>query len=284
MGIIYLTENTRTGFCYIGKTAFSLEHRITGHKHHSRESSRSPYFYNAIRKYGFESFEWIVLEECDNQNLDDSERFWISYFKYIGVSLYNMTLGGEGSLGLVKSPETRERIKQSLRTLYSNRKRKGFSRPRTDENRVKISRGLLGNKNRVGIKLSDEQKRNIAQHKSKTYITSLQSPTGEVYTSITNLAEFCRQHNLLQPALYSVISGKRKRHRGWKLIEQGEKEMTQLPTLQATPETQEQLRAMQTAWKYNISEMDVNEADHIAYEAMIESGMGPIEEDLTELI
>ena len=40
---------------------------------------------------------------------------------------------------------------------------------------------------------------------------------GEVF-EVTNVMEFCRDHNLTKSALYEVISGKRKQHKKFKFI------------------------------------------------------------------
>jgi hypothetical protein len=51
-----------------------------------------------------------VLEETDVERGPEQERFWISYFRFIGASLTNHTLGGEGVLGLRWTEE--RRVKQ----------------------------------------------------------------------------------------------------------------------------------------------------------------------------
>lgn len=40
---------------------------------------------------------------------------------------------------------------------------------------------------------------------------------GTVYV-VENMYEFCKKNNLKRPALYEVITGKRKSHRGYKFI------------------------------------------------------------------
>jgi hypothetical protein len=37
-------------------------------------------FHVALRKYGQENFIWEILEECENDQLSERERYWISYY------------------------------------------------------------------------------------------------------------------------------------------------------------------------------------------------------------
>jgi len=46
---------------------------------------------------------------------------------------------------------------------------------------------------------------------------SLISPTGAIYNG-SNVAEFCRTHNLQQQNIIKVLLGKRKSHKGWKRV------------------------------------------------------------------
>ena len=63
----------------------------------------------AIKKYGLENFNRFILEECDFSNWQERERFWIKELKTFGEG-YNLTIGGDGSLGLVLSEETKSKI------------------------------------------------------------------------------------------------------------------------------------------------------------------------------
>ena len=52
---------------------------------HLRETNSikkaNTYFHNAIEKYGFDKFIFEQIDEAENQNdLDEKERFWISYY------------------------------------------------------------------------------------------------------------------------------------------------------------------------------------------------------------
>lgn len=63
-------------------------------------------FYKAIRKYGFEKFEYIVLFTFQSKSreivkvvLNALEKYYISKYKREGKILYNVTDGGDGVVG-----------------------------------------------------------------------------------------------------------------------------------------------------------------------------------------
>lgn len=51
--------------------------------------------YQAMRKYGFENFEFAVLEECEDNELEFKERYYIELFDTVQNG-YNEALGGKG--------------------------------------------------------------------------------------------------------------------------------------------------------------------------------------------
>lgn len=81
---------------YIGKTECSLEKRKVQHKHHSKYGKTT--LYNAIRKYGWDNLDWVILEECENvDTLNRQEEDWIRRFKTLNYDKgYNLREGGEG--------------------------------------------------------------------------------------------------------------------------------------------------------------------------------------------
>ena len=61
--------------------------------------------------------EMFLIEEVPIKEWQEAERFWISYFKYIGADLVNMLPGGLGGavIGREISQETRQKISEALR-------------------------------------------------------------------------------------------------------------------------------------------------------------------------
>lgn len=52
----------------------------------------------AFNKYGIENFEYIIIEECENCNMSEREKYWIKHYDSYN-SGYNMTIGGEALFG-----------------------------------------------------------------------------------------------------------------------------------------------------------------------------------------
>ena len=61
-GIIYGSRNIVNGKWYVGLTTAGLEKRRRQHLIDARYNRDRCVFHSAIRKYGEDSFEWVVLE------------------------------------------------------------------------------------------------------------------------------------------------------------------------------------------------------------------------------
>lgn len=110
--ILYRATNRITGKSYIGATSRKLNQRIACHfsdaKKRRKEGSA---FHDAIRSYGREAFSFEqIASATDWPSLLAMERVAVEIYATVAPSGYNLSLGGEGALGLVKSAATREKI------------------------------------------------------------------------------------------------------------------------------------------------------------------------------
>lgn len=92
---IYKIENQINGKIYIGQS-IDIEKRWNKHILDSKDwqiTEQSAVIHKAINKYGVNNFSFSVLEECNLNELDDKEIYWIEYYDsyYKG---YNCTKGG----------------------------------------------------------------------------------------------------------------------------------------------------------------------------------------------
>lgn len=169
--IIYLLRNNVNGKCYVGQTAGTLDARWTKHVCLSK-TANSYAIHRAIRKYGAETFERLVLASSANQiDLNRMEREYIAQFKAFGRDGYNETIGGDGVMrGRTHSPETRRKIsaaqtgrKQSPE-LIAKRTASQVGRPLSAEHRAKLSAW------QIGKVLSPEHRAKLsAAHKGKRH-------------------------------------------------------------------------------------------------------------------
>ena len=116
---IYRATNKINQKVYIGFTAH-WPHRINGHNYDRRYGNTNKAFYNAIKKYGWDAFEWEPIYQSRDYehtlttmepHFIDEYRSWVGFEDCNG---YNTTLGGEGTKGWKRSPELIESHRQQM--------------------------------------------------------------------------------------------------------------------------------------------------------------------------
>jgi len=173
--LVYCIKNTINNKEYVGLTTRTLKERW---KQHIRESNREGGWEwntplgNAIKKYGKDSFEVFVLEECSSKTeMKQKEIQLIRERKSLASETgYNLTLGGDGRLGYKLSEETKRKIGEgNLGKVMSNEAKEKMSvaakkrcvgkpspmdgKKHTEESKQKIISFLTGRKH------SEESKR-----------------------------------------------------------------------------------------------------------------------------
>lgn len=207
MYYVYLHNNKINNRKYIGITKQSPEKRwgIQGNNYRS-----SPYFYNSIKKYGWDNFEHIILfanltkeEACEKEKA--LIRFYNTQDKKYG---YNIMEGGAAP---TIPNDIRVRISHALRG-----NKNGIGHPCSAEKRKKISEAQKGKKltdehrerlskaaKKRHIPCSDEKKRTLSKvypHKKKVYCIE----TDTIYESVQECA---RQLNLYATNITKVCKG-----------------------------------------------------------------------------
>ena len=144
---------------YIGQSIRSLENRIREHLQCAKNGVDRK-LYNAIRKYGWNNFEYDIICYCNSlEELNQKETEYILHFDTYKHG-YNMGLGGDNNVmfseetkqkhdAIMTTDEVRNRISNTMKKL---RQEKGFS----EETRNKISEKLKGNKHFAGKKRTPE--------------------------------------------------------------------------------------------------------------------------------
>lgn len=119
-GNIYKITNTINGLVYIGCTINSLPHRFNEHLYRCFKTDYKSKLYNSIKKYGKENFIIELIEECDLNIIYETEKKYIEKYDSFNNGL-NSTVGGEGCLGYVHSPEIRKKISEKTKNGNSHK-------------------------------------------------------------------------------------------------------------------------------------------------------------------
>jgi group I intron endonuclease len=122
--------------------------------------------YRALKKYGYNGFDKIILEECGVEQLNDREVYWSEYYDSINNG-YNLRVGG-GRRGAL-SYETKEKLRarkftdEWKRKISDAKKGKTFS----EEHKRKLSenhRDMTGaNNHNFGKKFSEEHRQRLSE-------------------------------------------------------------------------------------------------------------------------
>lgn len=103
---VYVVRNTLNGKEYVGK-GIDVRRRLLVH---SRSTSSTMYIHRAVRKFGIANFKYCVYLLGETSELPELEQLLIAERNTMAPSGYNLTKGGEGTVGRVYSAETRAKI------------------------------------------------------------------------------------------------------------------------------------------------------------------------------
>lgn len=145
MAYIYKIINDINDKVYIGQTKGTIENRFKSHCYAVKH--RNFPLYLAMRKYGIEHFSIQEVEKCNEEDLNDREKFWIKYYDSYNNG-YNASLGGDCS-NIVKTVSIK---------MFSNEGE------------------LIGCFNSIkecAIFLLEQEKTNFGEHEIKSYLQSI---------------------------------------------------------------------------------------------------------------
>ena len=137
---VYIHTNKYNNKVYIGITSKNPIDRwgVNGYKYHKDQSV----FYRAIKKYGWDGFEHIIFaEQLMEDEAKHMEKLLIALYKSNCTKYknpeygYNMTDGGDGSVGRIVSEETRQKMRdKAIGRVFSLETRTKLSEQRKGEN------------------------------------------------------------------------------------------------------------------------------------------------------
>lgn len=154
---IYCIENIETGKKYIGQSV-DIENRWNLHKQQLKGNRHyNKYLQRAWNKYGENAFTFSVLEKCEEKQLDEKERYYISLYKAFSEG-YNLTEGGEGTRGYKHTDE----YKNHMRYIFTGRT---FS----EETLLRMSNARKGKTQTITPKYIEGRKRAAEKLKGKSF-------------------------------------------------------------------------------------------------------------------
>jgi group I intron endonuclease len=210
MELVYiygLVEKEKNVLRYIGKTT-NLKRRLK--RHISERFLHNSYKDRWIRKLvdTNKTIDVIILDEVPKTDWQYWEKFYISYYKYIGCQLTNGTNGGD------QPPSTKGRKHTEESKLKMSKTKKGKPIPwlnngkeRTEEHKKNLSKSLKGRQSPNKNKKFDEKRCKIlsdaSTSKKKVKQMDLQGNMIKIWDSIsvaqktlqiTHISEVCRKH------------------------------------------------------------------------------------------
>ena len=117
---IYCHVNKINGKRYIGQTNQELSLRWrNGEGYRPKQGNNETKFWKAIKKYGWDNFQHIILEEniISLEKANEREKYWISLYQTFNNDKkgYNMTPGGDSH---ILDDKSKEKLKQTLINTY----------------------------------------------------------------------------------------------------------------------------------------------------------------------
>lgn len=198
-----MITNSINSNAYIGITN-NPKNRWAQHKN-PEKAYKHLHMYRSMDKYGNENFYMNILEEHDTEeSVKQAEIDVIKMFKDTGVSLFNVSAGGDGCIGYKHSEEAKKKISARFK-----------GQPKSPEHIKKMSDSRSGDKHpNFGKKLSqstiDKMVSSAAQEKPVISI----SLDGEIkeYKSVSACG---RSLNISSGRISAVIKGKRRQSKGY---------------------------------------------------------------------
>jgi group I intron endonuclease len=215
---IYIATNVFNSKVYIGYTN-NITKRIRQHRQDSK--TKKTKFYTAIRKHGFENFNFDILYQSkDGEHcLTVMEPHFIrEYDSY--ENGYNGDLGGRGVPVKKQSPESNLARSKTLKGIKH--------RPRTPEMNAANSARQLGRKQTLQSRMNNSKSKKGKKHSAEHVFNQAMAqgknfkfidPAGKVHEG-RNISQFARDNNLSKSSLTALAREKIKNFKGWtKFIE-----------------------------------------------------------------
>ena len=210
-------------YCFINKTNNKKYVGITSnvdrrYRQHKSARNRCPVFSSAIKKYGFDNFDFSILKfDLSKQEAESFEKQFILDFNTLVPNGYNRTEGGNSSVS--HSEETKKIISQKNKEYIAKNGSSFLGKKHSEESKKLIRESAL---NRIEFPKGDKhwnygkkakestiQKMSISNSLGKNPFAKkvVDLNTGIIYSCINEAKEI---YNISHSFISMVCSGKRK--------------------------------------------------------------------------
>jgi group I intron endonuclease len=158
---IYCIECLINNKKYIGKSK-NIKKRLSKHQTMLKKNTHeNKHLQSAYNKYGKENFSFYILEECEESEVSEKEKYYIKIFKTKDREFgYNCTDGGEE--GFTFSDETKKRMSDN-HANFSGENHPFWGQHHTDDAKEQMRLLKMGENNpNYGKPMSKERKEKIS--------------------------------------------------------------------------------------------------------------------------
>jgi len=228
---IYQIKNITNNKCYIDKSV-NIKNRLKRHirdlknNNHIYRNKQLDHLQNSWNEDGEENFIFNILEECNKEQLNEREIYWINYYQSDDPKYgYNKTKGGDGG---ILTEETKKKISKSLKGIPS--KLKGTKK--CEEIKKKISETKKGQKHseETKQKISESKKGQISwnkgiPHTNETKLKISEAKKGQKHSEKTK--QKMKQSHIGKKLLEEQKINLYGRNKGFKHSEESKKKMSE---------------------------------------------------------
>jgi len=212
----YIHINKINNKKYIGITRQNIKYRWSNGKGYKG----CTYFYNAIKKYGWNNFEHIILFE--NMSFEVACLLEIELIKLFNTTnkSFGYNIEGGGNINKIVSQESKEKMSANLKGKYKGENNKLYGRKLPEETKRKISDAHKGKhigelNNMYGNKYTQEEKEIMSKNMKGKYIGKdnknskkiICTTTGEIFDSMTEASLY---YNTYPSNISACCKGKAK--------------------------------------------------------------------------
>lgn len=191
---VYLITNLVNGKKYVGITHNSIEQRFQEHLAKSRCKNGNWKLHRALRKYGFDNFNFEILVKIrkisDKKKLDEIlnnlEKYYIEKYNSYHFG-YNLTKGGDGSLDFHHSEKTKKKMCITRQNMSEEYKELLRQRIKTIKNLHRFKKGEFVPKHYIKVEQYDTDGNYI-----KTYNSIREAANAFNSSESSNIISVCK--------------------------------------------------------------------------------------------